>query len=109
MSTETEFNVEAFLAKISLDAAVVFLGLLNSVDANGGDFGFMSEAREASGFSQHKFAGHIAHLDTVIAYSEDLSEQSHMDCNEMEFGLIYDLNIEDAINTVGAFVAARHN
>ena len=105
--TTAAFNLDTFLTTISIDAAIVVQSLIGAASANGFDFGFMDEARDDSGFSQHKFAGHIANLDTVIDWSCDLSQDKGTACNEIQFGLIDALNSEDAHDTVSAFIKAN--
>jgi hypothetical protein len=107
VAPDTAFNLDTYLTTISIDAAIVVQSLIGAASANGYDFGFMDEARDDSGFSQHKFAGHIANLDTVIDWSCDLSQDKGTACNEIQFGLIEALNSDEAYNTVSAFIKAN--
>lgn len=105
--TNAAFDLNAFLNTISLDAAIVLRALIASASAAGYDFGFMDEANAESGFGRHKFAGHIANLGRVIEWSEDLSNDRHVECNEIQFGLIEEVNSDAAYEIVDAFIAAQ--
>ena len=104
--TNAAFDLNAFLNTISIDAAIVLRALITSAAGAGFDFGFMDEARAETGFGRHKFAGHISGLGRVIEWSENLSQDRHVECDGGQFGLIEEVSRDAAYAAVDAFITA---
>ena len=103
---EETFDLDS-LDKLSIGALKTFDALIDSSGANGHDFGFMDEALEVlEGYTAHQFAGFVSHLSKIdiIAYSEDLSDDKGIECNEIQFAFHY--VVIDNINAISERVTA---
>ena len=78
-------------ANLSDRSMKVLEALKTAAAENGGDFGFMDEARAivADQFTSHQFAGHIADLTKrgIIAWTEDLASYVGIETDGVQYGL----------------------